>query len=50
MQGIKNVYVLYIYIMQEHMNLSKHYVFICKPQTDQWDTNGKVNMTLEKGE
>lgn len=35
--------------MQIHINLSKYYVFMCKSQSDQWDTNGKVNLTLEKG-
>lgn len=33
--------------MQKVINLSKHSVFMCKSQTDQWDTNGKMNMTLE---
>lgn len=36
-----------MYIMQKDINLSKHSVFMCKPQTDQGDTNGKMNMTLE---
>lgn len=36
-----------MYIMQKVSNLSKHSVFMCKSQTDQWDTNGKMNMTLE---
>lgn len=36
-----------MYIMQKVINLSKHSVFMCKSQTDQWDTNGKMNMTLE---
>lgn len=36
--------------MQIHGNLSEHYPFMCKTQTDQWGTNGNVFLTLEKEE
>lgn len=38
------------YIMQIHINLSEYYPLMCKNQTDQWDKNGKVFLTLEKEE
>lgn len=36
--------------MQINGNLSEHYPFMCKKQTDQWGTNGNVFLTLEKEE
>lgn len=46
MQGIK--ICMLVYIMQVHIDLSKHYPFICKKQAIQCDTNGKVFLILEK--
>lgn len=38
-----------LYIMQIHINLSKYYVSMCKPQTDQWD-KWKSEYDFGKGE